>query len=100
MEGSCVFFSFFFCCLEEEERALVSLGGGLIFLTLRDLDTDLCLLSLLLGVVGGVLLLVVGLCEGVLLLGGDLCVLELLLGGVVSGDLSLTLCAESLLELE
>ena len=49
---------------------------------------------------GGVLLLVVGLGEGVLLLGGDLCVLELLLGGVLSGDLSLVLCTESLLELE
>ena len=36
-------------------------GGGLVFLTLRDLDTDLFLLSLLLGVARGVLLLVVGL---------------------------------------
>ena len=41
-----------------------------------------------------------GLGEGVLLLGGDLGVRELLLGGVLSGDLSLVLCTESLLELE
>ena len=102
MEGSCFFFSFFFCCLEEEERerVLLCLGGGLFFLTLRDLDTDLCLLSLFFGEAGVVLLLVVGLGEGVLLLGGDLGVLELLLGGVLSGELSLALCTESLLELE
>ena len=82
------------------EGVLLCLGGGLVFLTLRDLDTDLCLLSLVFGVAGGVLLLVVGLGEEVLLLGGDLGVRELLLGGVLSGDLSLVLCTESLLELE
>ena len=78
IEGSCFVFSFFFCCLEEEERerVLLCLGGGLVFLTLRDLDTDLCLLSLFFGEAGVVLLLVIGLCEGVLLLGGDLGVLE------------------------
>ena len=47
---------------------------------------------------GGDLLLDVGLGDGVL--GGDLGDLDLLLGGVLSGDLSLVLCTESLLELE
>ena len=85
---------------EESERVLLCLGGGPIFLTLRDLDTDLCLLSLFFGEAGCVLLLEVGLGDGVLLLGGDISVLGLFLGGVLSGDLSLVLCTESLLELE
>ena len=58
----------------------------------------MCLLSLFFGLAGGDLLLDVGLGDGVL--GGDLGDLDLLLGGVLSGDLSLVLCTESLLELE
>ena len=65
--------------------AVLCLGGGPVFLTLRDLDKDLCLLCLFFGDAGGVLVIVVGLFEGVLLLGGDLGVLKLLLGGVPSG---------------
>ena len=65
---------------------------------MRDLDTDLCLLSLFFGLDGGDLLLDVGLGDGVL--GGDLGVLDLFIGGDLSGDFSLVLCTEPLLELE
>ena len=58
----------------------------------------MCLLSLFFGLPGGDLLLDVGLGDGVI--GGDLGVLDLLLGGDLSGDRSLVLCTESLLELE
>ena len=64
----------------------------------QNLEADLCLPSLFLGLAGGDLLLDVGLGEGVF--GGDLGVLDLLLGGDLEGGLSLMLTTESLLEHE
>ena len=63
----------FVVCLELEEKdsVLGCLGGGLLFLTLRDLEADLFLPLLFLGLGGGVLLLG----EGVL--GSDLGALTL-----------------------
>ena len=94
MRGSFFFFSFFFSLAEEErEWVLWCLGVGLSQLLMRDLDTDLYLLCLLLaGVADGDLLLVDVLGEGVLLLGGVLGEGDLLLGGVLAGVLPLGLC--------
>ena len=92
----CFFLSFFLFCLEEEDRdsVLGCLGGGLLFLTLRDLEADLFMPLLFLGLGGGDLLLADGLGDGVL--GGDLGVLGLLLLEVDLGT-SVTLSSESLL---
>jgi hypothetical protein len=76
----------------------VCLWWGLLFLTLKDLEADLCLLFLFLGLDGGDLLLDVGLGEGVH--GGDLGVLDLLLGCDLEGGTCLMLTTNSLLEQE
>ena len=81
--------------LEDRDCVLGCLGGGLLFLTLRDLEADLFLPLLFLGLGGGVLLLAEGLGDGVL--GGDLSILGLLLLEVDLGT-SVILSSESLLE--
>ena len=64
------FLSFFLFCLEDRDSVLECLGGEFLFLVLRDLEADLDLPLLFLGLGGGVILLAEGPGDGVL--GGDL----------------------------
>ena len=91
------FLPFFLFCLELEDKdsVLECLGGGLLFLTLWDLEADLVLPLLFLGLGGGVILLAEGPGEGVL--GGDLGALDLFLLDVDLGN-SVMLSSDSLLE--
>ena len=91
------FLSFFLFCLELEDKdsVLECLGGGLLFLVLWDLEADLDLPLLFLGLGGGDILLAEGPGEGVLR--GDLGALDLFLLDVEIGNSSM-LSSESLQE--
>ena len=81
------FLSFFLFCLEDRDSVLECLGGGLLFMVLWDLEADLGLPLLFLGLGGGVILLAEGPGEGVL--GGDLGALDLFLLDVEIGSSSM-----------
>ena len=89
--------SFFLFCLELEDKdsVLWCLGEGLPFLTLSDLEADLFLLLLFLGLGDGVFFLAEGLGDGVF--DGDLVVLGLFLRDVDAGT-TVMLYSESLSE--